>query len=420
MKYLKNACLLLIFAMLLSIATQQVYAKDYVIGEHKVPITKPDPASTYVGSEKCKTCHTSYYNDWKTSGHPYKLNTPAEEQAFNSPAIPAPDGYTYNDIYLAIGGWGWKARFIDNNGYIITKTGANKSKNGSNQFNIATQKWTDYNPGKVLKFDCGNCHTTGYSLTGNQDNKPGIVGTWEEKSIGCEACHGPGSVHVANGGGKGVGILKNDSSALCGNCHTRGADNTKIMSKDGFVEHHEQYPEFLNSPHKNQTCVTCHNPHKGVHVGQTNPTEGAGIKTQCATCHAQQNADFTGSTMQKANVKCIDCHMPKIGKSAVGDAAKFTGDVREHLFKINTDPTAKMFSDDGKFANGYLTLEWTCLKCHNDKDKAWAGQYAKGIHKFVKSEATTTSAPAATQKTPAFEVITAISALLVAVLARRR
>lgn len=421
MRYLKNICLLLIFAMLFSIATQPVYAeKTYIIGEHKVPVTKPDPTSTYVGSEKCKTCHVSYYNDWKTSGHPYKLNTPAEEQAFNSPAIPAPDGYTYNDIYLVIGGWGWKARFIDNNGYIITKTGADKSKNGSNQFNIATQKWVDYNPGKVVKFDCGSCHTTGYSLTGNQDNKIGIVGTWEEKSIGCEVCHGPASVHVAKGGGKGVGILRNDSSALCGNCHTRGADNTKIMSKDGFVEHHEQYPEFLNSPHKDQSCVSCHDPHKGVHVGQTNPTEGAGIKTQCATCHAQQNADFTGSTMQKANVKCIDCHMPKVGKSAVGDAAKFTGDVREHLFKINIAADAKMFSDDGKSANGYLTLEWTCLRCHDGKDKAWAGQYAKGIHKFVKSEATTTSVPATTPKTPAFEVIAAISALLVAVLVRRR
>lgn len=420
MKYIKNICLLLIFAMLFSIATQQVYAKDYVIGEHKVPVTKPDPTSTYVGSEKCKTCHMEKYNDWKTSGHPYKLNTPAEAQAFNSPAVPAPDGYTYNDIYLVIGGWGWKARFLDNNGYIITKTGADKSKNGSNQFNLVTQKWVDYNPGKVMKFDCGNCHTTGYSLTGNQDNKKGIVGTWEEKSVGCEACHGPASVHVSKGGGKGVGILRNDSSAVCGNCHTRGADDTKIMSKDGFVEHHEQYPEFLNSPHKTLTCVTCHDPHKGVHVGQTNPTEGAGIKTQCVTCHAQQNADFTGSTMQKANVKCIDCHMPKIGKSAVGDAAKFTGDVREHLFKINTAAEAKMFSDDGKFANGYLTMEWTCLNCHNSKDKSWAGQYAKGIHKFVKAEATATPAATPTPKAPAFEVLFAVGALIVAVLVRRR
>lgn len=88
--------------------------------------------------------------------------------------------------------------------------------------------------------------------------------------------------------------------------------------------------------------------------------------------------------MQKAGVECINCHMPKIGKSAVGDPAKFTGDIREHIFKINSDPNAKMFSDDGKFANGYLTLDFTCLSCHNNKDKAWAGQYAKGTIYFRK------------------------------------
>lgn len=422
MKLLKSFCVLLVLAILLVIAVPQAYAqKAYVIGEHKVPVIKPDPASTYAGSEKCKTCHMEKYNDWKTSGHPYKLNTPAEAQAFTSPPVPAPDGYTYNDIYLVIGGWGWKSRYLDNNGYIITKTGANRSINGSNQYNPATKSWVDYHPGETLKFDCGSCHTTGYSLSGNQSNKMGIIGTWEEKSIGCEACHGPGSVHVAKGGGKGVGIIKNNSSEVCGACHTRGADNTKIISKDGFVDHHEQYPEFLNSPHNILNCVSCHDPHKGVHIGQTNPTEGAGIKTQCVACHAKQNADFTGSTMQKNGVKCIDCHMPQVGKSAVGNASGFKGDVREHLFKINTDLNAKMFSEDGKSANGYLTVDWTCLSCHNDKDKIWAATYAKGIHKYVKAEATTAAPmPAATTKAPAFEALLAISALLVAVLAKRR
>ncbi len=416
---MKILYILLAFAILLSV--QQVSAKDYVIGEHKVPVTKPDPASTYAGSEKCKTCHMEKYNDWKTSGHPYKLNTPAEIQVFNSPPIPAPEGYTYNDIYLVIGGWGWKSRYIDNNGYIITKTGADRSVNGSNQYNIATKQWVDYHPGEKLQFNCGNCHTTGYSLAGNQANKPGIVGTWEEKSIGCEACHGPGSVHIAKGGGKGVAIIKNDSAAVCGACHTRGADDTKIIAKDGkFIDHHEQYPEILNGPHKGLNCVQCHEPHKGSHVGQTNPTEGANIEAQCSSCHAKQNTDFTGSTMQKAGVKCINCHMPAIGESATGDAARFKADVKTHLFKINTDANAKMFTDDGKFANGYLTLEWTCLNCHNTKDKAWAGQYAKGIHKYVKAEATATATPVTTPKTPAFEALIAISALLVAGLLRRR
>jgi formate-dependent nitrite reductase cytochrome c552 subunit len=122
--------------------------------------------------------------------------------------------------------------------------------------------------------------------------------------------------------------------------------------------------------------------------------------------------------MQKAGVKCIDCHMPKIGKSAVGNATKYQGDVREHIFKINTDVNAKMFSDDGKTANGYLTLDWTCLNCHNDKDKAWAGQYTNDLHKFAK--ASTLSPEPVETKSPGFEVFIGIMAMMAALFVRRR
>jgi len=418
----KKICFILVFLLLFSITASQVSAKDYVIGEHKIPVAKPDPSSTYVGSEKCKTCHLEKYNDWKTSGHPYKLLTPDEAKPFN---IPTPDGYTYDDIYLVIGGWGWKSRFMDQNGYIITKTGPDRNTNGSNQYNVATKKWVDYHAGETLKFDCGNCHTTGYSLAGNQSNKAGIIGTWEEKSIGCEDCHGPGSEHILKGGGKGVAIIKDNSSALCGRCHTRGADDNKIIASGGkFIDHHEQYPEILNSPHKSLDCTSCHDPHKGSHAGQTNPTgPAAGIRTKCPVCHPQQATDFKDSTMKKEGVECSDCHMPMATRSAVGDEAKFKGDVKTHLFKINTDPNAKMFSDDGKFANGYLTLDFACLSCHDTKDKAWAASYAKdNLHKFVKAEATptepTTTTPPA--KSPGFEILFAIGALLVSIIARRR
>ena len=115
--------------------------------------------------------------------------------------------------------------------------------------------------------------------------------------------------------------------------------------------------------------------------------------------------------------------MPAIGESATGDAAKFKADIKTHLFKINTDVNAKMFDNAGNFANGYVTLEWSCLNCHNDKDKAWAGQYAKGIHKYVKGQGSVEAAAATPtpQKSPAFEVFFAVVALLaVMILVRRR
>ena len=73
--------------------------------------------------------------------------------------------------------------------------------------------------------------------------------------------------------------------------------------------------------------------------------------------------------------------MPKATKSALA-AGTYEGDVHTHLWRINVDSTAEMFTPDGAFANGYLTLEYSCLKCHDDpsETKGWAAQNAKDAH----------------------------------------
>ncbi len=109
-----------ILAVLL-LALPAAYSIEYVIGEAKEPVEKGDPAATYVGADKCKTCHNDKYEDWSNSGHPYKLMTPDEAKAIR-PDIPLPEGYTWDDIQYVIGGWGWKSRYIGKDGFIITKT----------------------------------------------------------------------------------------------------------------------------------------------------------------------------------------------------------------------------------------------------------------------------------------------------------
>ncbi|MBI2865028.1 MAG: hypothetical protein HYX94_10760 [Chloroflexi bacterium] len=54
--------------------------------------------------------------------------------------------------------------------------------------------------------------------------------------------------------------------------------------------------------------------------------------------------------------------------------------MRSHLFRINTDPKASMFTDDGNFAKDFITLNFACLACHEDRTVEWAGANAKGIH----------------------------------------
>ena len=330
-----------------------------------VPNVPPELAAKgYAGSEICGGCHTGQYETWRATGHPVKLR---KAQLAKAAGLPLPEGYTWDDISYVIGGYKWKARYVNKEGYIITSTKAGEK--GKNQYNLASGQWGDYEAGKTKPYDCASCHTTGYSSEGHQGGLPGIAGTWVMEGIQCERCHGPGLRHVTTQENKRLEIKVDTSPALCGECHIRGVAE-KIPAADGFIQHHEQYNEFVANPHKDLSCITCHNPHRKASLGQ---------KTDCGSCHNNQRDAFAQTTMGKIGVSCTDCHMPKVGKSAVA-AGKYQGDVRTHLFKINTDPKATMFTEDGKFANGYLTVEYVCLNCHQDKDKGWALGQAKKVH----------------------------------------
>lgn len=56
------------------------------------------------------------------------------------------------------------------------------------------------------------------------------------------------------------------------------------------------------------------------------------------------------------------------------------GDIKTHIVKIDTRANASMFTADGKFATGVTTVDFACLRCHGSRDKAWAANYARGIH----------------------------------------
>ncbi len=113
-------------------------------------------------------------------------------------------------VAYVIGGVWWKTRFVNRTGYIITGDAV--------QYNIETGEWVPYDPEEVAKpYNCGKCHTTGYSEEGHQDGLPGILGTWAFPGIECEACHGPAAEHAANPAK--VKPTVDSSSELCGKCH---------------------------------------------------------------------------------------------------------------------------------------------------------------------------------------------------------
>ncbi len=216
-----------------------------------------------------------------------------------------------------------------------------------------------YHPGEEKPYNCGTCHTTGYQPEGNQDGLAGLIGTWAEPGIQCEECHGPGSNHVASP--YGVAMMVDRSAEACGDCHRRGAVEA-IDASGGLIKHHEQYEELFQSKHRALECVACHDPHEGVIQNRKEGTPTT--RVQCESCHFQ-SAQYQKSDVMKAALDCIDCHMPRLVKSAVGDAEAYTGDIRAHLWAI--DPTAvSQFNEDGSEAISQISLDFACKSCHRE------------------------------------------------------
>ncbi len=328
-------------------------------GEDGISYTPP----AYVGAEACQICHEETYESFMETGHPYKLNKVIDGEPPDYPFSKVddpPDGYTWDDILYVIGGYGWKARFIDKEGYIIT--GADE--NATTQYNLYNEEldmgddWVGYHAGEEnVPYNCGSCHTTGYSPEGNQDGLPGLVGTWAEDGIQCEACHGPGGNHVNNP--ELVSMEIDRDGEACGKCHRRG-DITEIDASDGFIKHHEQYEELFESKKRVMDCIDCHDPHKTTRYAD----KGEGIKTACENCHFEK-AEYRKIKYIRHGGDCINCHMPKVTKSALGDPERYTGDVRTHLMAINPLSTSQ-FGEDGKTSQPYLSLDFACKSCHRD------------------------------------------------------
>lgn len=347
-------------------------------------------ADGYAGSAKCEACHQAIYANYRQSGHPFKIQKVSGEPPIyplgTSPGVPRPPlGMTWNDITYVIGGYGWKARFMDKEGYILTGP-EDRQYNLLNENLGLEASWVGYSAKDAPRkpYTCGACHATGWKKTGSggphQDGLPGIHGTWASPGVNCEACHGPGAAHVARPTAEKLNV-----KPTCDSCHVRG-DVTKIDASKGMIRHREQYEDLLSSPHQKLGCLACHDPHASTRYGR------GGYKGQVATCNGCHEKQSRVVVAPEPHRVCIDCHMPYAGKSAVSRNIAYKGgivprgDIRSHIQRINTDPAWNMFTDNGKFVRtdgelrAYLTVDFACLSCHTGKDKAWAGANAKRIH----------------------------------------
>jgi hypothetical protein len=366
--------------------------------------------ASYIQSSACGACHADKKALVGLHGHSQMLHPlsggpPVYPPEATRAGVPnPPDSLAWTDVSFVIGGYLRGAKFVDSMGYLMTDgvEGFNTAWNLDFLPNGTVAGFSSNLPSQVtpLPYDCFRCHTTGPSSQGHQNNLPGILGTWAEPGVQCEACHGPGSRHPANAP---ANIYINSEASFCGTCHTNGGDPNIIAAQDGYIANYAQYPELLASPHASFRCITCHDPHTSVEY-----EPNAAFTNTCRNCHATQTmALHDGIIFVRGDyvetMSCVSCHMPFASKVATTASPAVVGplgrmaDNRSHIFFVNTgnvDYTA-MFTPNGtqvvKDSNGQaaVTVDFVCIRCHNGIGRAFAltvksaSEIAQGIHTKV-------------------------------------
>jgi hypothetical protein len=318
----------------------------------------------FVGSNACGECHQDIYDVYANSGHAWALNEVVNGQPptypFTTISEP-PQGYTWDDISYVIGGYQRKALFVDRQGYVIT----GDSENATTQYNLAndllgqTAEWVGYRAGEAeVPYAFGRYHTTGYSARGNQNDLPGLVGTWALPGVQCEACHGAGSLHVNHPVSYSMDVTRDAQS--CGQCHVNGTLAQATVA-DGFIQADVMHGQLLKSLHTLTDCVICHDPHTGV--WQLREARLPTTETACQACHFDPPLYQKVEVHQQITLDCVSCHMPHLIQDAAANPAAFTGDIRTHLMAI--DPTQiEQFTADGSAAHSQHALNFACRNCH--------------------------------------------------------
>jgi hypothetical protein len=356
--------------------------------------------STYVGSAACKACHPDVASEFNLHGHGHMLSkiegiAPQYPSEATRAGVPnPPQGFGYDDVSYVIGGYIRRAEFADLNGFLLTtgSTQVNTQWNLTFPANGTTAGFAAFEPtattAQPYSFtSCFQCHTTGPMAQDPtnpefQDNRPGLVGTWHEEGVQCEACHGPGSRHIPDPSARN-NFVDLTGEKTCNNCHSQpfGSQTGVIQASGGYIRNNQQHSELLASgAHSTFTCRTCHDPHVSINYDRANA-----IINECTVCHTDKTVPLhKGVVFVRGSysepVTCVSCHMPFATRSAsvagqdiVGQSGRMA-DMRTHIFRINTanQTYTAMFTADGSAVRknaafeSAVTLDFACLRCHTD------------------------------------------------------
>lgn len=395
-------------------------------------------AADYVGSEACGSCHKIEFAEWRQSQHAKAMqhaNAATVLGDFNDAS------YLYNGITTRFFMKGGRF-FVNTDGpdgqmadYEIGYTfGLDPMQQYLIEFSDGRmqalsiawdtrpaeqggQRWFHLQPDQKVDFKdelhwtkrtqnwnfmCADCHSTdvrkNYDQAGNS-----FKTTWKDITVGCEACHGPGSHHVKapasslNGSGltvdfierHGVDWILNPATGnahrsrpretevelqVCAQCHSR-----RGQIADGYrpgMPYHDFYREAVLEPglyhadgqqldevyisgsfaqskmnHAGVTCSDCHNPHTSKLKAEGNAV--------CAGCHLPAKYDIENHHHHPPGTlgaQCVNCHMPEKTYMVIDPR-------RDHSIRIPRP--------DLSVAHGTPN---SCNGCHRENDATWAAQ----------------------------------------------
>ncbi len=343
------------------------------------PATAETAPATFVGSASCRECHTAAYDKWKGSDHERAMDVANEQTVlgdFNNAT------FTHR---------GLTSRFYTRDGKFFVETEGPDGKPGEFEityvfgirplqqylvpfpggrlqcltiaWDTQQKRWFHLYPDQDIPASdwlhwtrnaqnwngmCAECHSTNLRK-GYDADKETFNTTWSEISVGCEACHGPGSRHNAwarvppmarsSLENKGLvvptsGITSAQLVELCAPCHSRRAelgdyDHTGRLLLDhmlpsllteGLYEADGQqldevytYASFLQSKMyaRGVRCSDCHDSHSARLLRTGNDL--------CLQCHQREVYDTADHHFHKKQVDgrpsdgalCVKCHMPE-------------------------------------------------------------------------------------------------------------
>jgi predicted CXXCH cytochrome family protein len=326
--------------------------------------------------------------------------------------------------------------------------------------------WTKLN--QNWNFMCAECHSTGVRKNYDAANDR-FATTWAEISVGCEACHGRGSQHLAwareqqswwpfgksSDPSKGLSVSFDERHDIswpidsrtgnaarriaparlrkevetCGLCHARRGtfsedwlpgrwlSDTHVVSplvrglfqSDGqMLDEVYNYASFKQSRMfaAGVTCSDCHEPH-----GAKLRAPGNAICLQCHASDKYAAASHHHHEAASPQLSCASCHMPERTYMVIDGR-------HDHSLRIpRPDISAKLGTSNA------------CNDCHRDKTAEWAasaverwyGPNRKGLQNYAEafraawdgrsSAATLLGSVAADHNVPAFARASALTEL---------